>query len=111
MRLDRAGRELQESSLHETLAFVHTFHERLQHVLFRTSSAWLSSGAGMGVGAVNGGGGMSGWGDGWKRAGRGGAGDAALGNELSLALLEEAKLWTAILLRLARMLPLWKAQV
>lgn len=38
-------------------------------------------------------------------------GDAAYGGgKLTLALLEEAKLWTAILLRLARKLPTWKAQ-
>ena len=30
--------------------------------------------------------------------------------QVSLALLEEAKLWTAILLRLARKLALWKVQ-
>ena len=114
MRLDRAE-GLHESSLEETLAFVVTFYDRLQHVLLRTCASWASSAAGAGrtpgCSDITY---MTGRAQGWQagaKAGAGGAGgDVGLGGELSLALLEEAKLWTAILLRLARKLPLWKSQ-
>ena len=56
-----------------------------------------------------------GWSGNLQGGGRGvpgaAGGDAELGGgKLSLALLEETKLWTAILLRLSRKLPIWKAQ-
>jgi len=116
MRLAGGDPDLEQTSLHETLAFVVTFMERLQRVLSGTRSAWLASSASssgialasaataapaMGVQGA----GRGGTGGGGSEAARGGA-----GVKLSLALLEEAKLWSAILLRLARKLPLWKVQ-
>jgi len=112
IRLDTSEPQLAQASLDETLAFVVTFHDRLQWVLPVLVSSLLSSGHT--VGRTAGATAMSGWGGGWKGASGVGAGGAqvygALGSQPSLALLEEAKLWTAVLLRLARKLPVWRTQ-
>jgi hypothetical protein len=112
IQLDTSEPQLAQASLDETLAFVVTFYARLQRVLSGLASSWLASGDA--AGRTSGASAMSGWGGGWKGAGGMGAGGAqvhgALGSHPSLALLEEAKLWTAVLLRLARKLPVWRTQ-
>lgn len=112
IQLDTSEPQLAQASLDETLAFVVTFYARLQRVLLGLVSSWLSSGDA--TGRTAGASAMSGSGGGRKGAGGMGAGGAqvhgALGSHPSLALLEEAKLWTAVLLRLARKLPVWRTQ-
>ncbi len=107
IQLDTSEPQLAQASLDETLAFVVTFYGRLQRVLPGLASSWLSSGDGRTAGASA----MLGWGGGDGGMGAGGAQvHGALGSHPSLALLEEAKLWTAVLFRLARKLPVWCTQ-